>query len=243
MNNAKNIILKAFKILINPKKEWANLTDYCEIDLVDLKEIQKFMPIYLLIPIFAILPALAHFLGMTIFKDVYFPSEMLKYAQNEQNQQLIIYLQKLKEVIDNGDIGKILAISLVHYIAEIFRPFIYAILVFFLSPAFGGSRNPYRALVVAVISLIPFWIASLTLVYNSVFTAILIFLATFYSLYITYHSADRFLCIPNENSKPFQFIIVFSILYLVLDSVFGMFIENLFVAKLILHAYWGFNYG
>ena len=235
MNNQKDLLIKIFKILFNPKKEWKNLTDYCNLKLVDLKEIQKFIPIYILIPIFAILPALANFLGMTIFKDFYLPESMLKYAQQENNQQLLIYLKKLKTVLDEGDITKILAISFVHYVAEFFRPFIYGVLLFFLTSAFGGVKNPYRTLVVAVVSLIPFWVASLSMIYNSIFSFILMFLATFYSLYITYNSAEKFLCIQNDNSKSFQFIIVFSILYLIINSVFGIFIERVIVGKFILH--------
>ncbi len=65
-----NILEKVFKILINPKNEWQNLTKYCEKEIVKLEDIEKYKPIYFLIPIFALIPALAHFLGMTIFKDI-----------------------------------------------------------------------------------------------------------------------------------------------------------------------------
>ncbi len=228
-----NILEKVFKILINPKNEWQNLTNYCERELIKLEDIEKYKPIYFLIPIFALIPALTHFLGMTIFKDIYFPEDMLKFAKNENNQQLIVYLERFKEILDNKDINKIFIISAVYYMSEILRPLIYAVLTFFLTSAFGGTKNPYRALVVAVISLIPFWIASISLVYNSPLSMIIIFIATFYTLYITYNSADSFLCIPNDNQKPFQFIIVLAILFLIINSIFGMLIQNLIIFRII----------
>ena len=233
MNSGINILNKVFKILISPKKEWENLSDYCDRELVDLKEIDKYKPIYMLIPIFALIPALAQFLGMTVFKDLYFPDEMLKFAQQENNQQLLVYLERLKEIIDSGNITKIFLISLIYYIAELIRPFIFTVLLFFLVSAFGGARNPYKALTVATVSLIPTWIASILLVYNSVFTAMAVFIATFYTLYITFNASEKFLCIPNDNSKTFQFIIVFAILYLIINSIFGIIIQNILITRII----------
>ncbi|RUM57908.1 MAG: hypothetical protein DSY59_04800 [Persephonella sp.] len=233
MNRGINILKEVFKVLINPKKGWDNLSNYCDREFVDLKDIDKYRPIYMLIPLFALIPALAQFLGMTVFKDLYFPEEMLKYAQQENNQQLLLYLERLREIIDTGNISKIFLISLIYYIAELFRPFIFTVLLFFLISAFGGVRNPYKALTVATISLIPTWITSILLVHNSAFTVMTIFIATFYTLYITFNASERFLCIPNDNSKTFQFIIVFAILYLIINSIFGIFIQNIFITKVI----------
>ena len=231
MNNMKAVLDKVFKILINPKKEWVNLTNYCDRELIDLKEIEKYKPIYFLIPVFALIPALAHFLGMTVFKDLYFSEELLKMNSQNGNNETFLYI---KQIMNEGDITKIFIRSFIYYIFEMFRPFIYAVLIFFLASAFGGSKNPYRALAVAVISLIPFWIGSISYIFFagklSIITAIVMYIASFYTLYITYTAGNSFLCIKDDenNTKTFQFIIVVAILFLIINGIFGMFIEAIF---------------
>ena len=236
MNKMQNILKKVIEILINPKKGWANLTNYCDRDLIDLKEIDKYKPIYFLIPIFAMIPALAHFLGMTVFKDLYFSEEILKLNQQQNNNEALIYL---KQLLNENDIVKISIRAFIYYIFEMLRPFIFAVIIFFLASAFGGTRNPYRALAVAVISLIPFWVGSITYIFfagkYSIITAIVMFVASFYTLYITYTSGRNFLCIEDDvnNTKSFQFIIVVAILFLIINGIFGIFIENIFMKFLI----------
>ena len=232
-----NLLQIVFHVIINPKIGWKYLEEYYEErgKRLDLKEeFEKYKHIYFLTFIFALFPALGHFLGMTVFKNLYIPDEMLEYLKNEPNgQQTLIYLERLKEIMYAGDLKKILMLVGMYYVAEFFRPIILGALVFFLGGSFGGEKNPYKAFSIAVIALVPSWIANFFIFYNSLFSAVIIFLATFYTVYLVFIGGEKILKIPSENSKNFQFAIVLGLLYLIISAVFGGILVQTLASKII----------
>ncbi len=217
MNNDKFSFLE---IYLSPRKGWEKLS----------KKRFTIPELYFkYIIFFAFIPIIGHALGMTIFKDMYLPNELIEFLKKDPNAQTqLTFVLKLKEIIDNGDIGKEIIILAIYYILELVRPAIYTALVFFLGGSFGGEKNPEKAFTIATFSLIPFWISGIIyFINNSNINAIFMFLSTFYMYYLTYVGAETLLKIPKENSKSFQFIIIFVILYTIISITLGAFIQNI----------------
>jgi len=178
---------------------------------------------------FAFIPVLGHALGMTVFKDMYIPDTLIEFLKKDPNAQTqLAFVLKLKEIIDSGNIAKEIMILGIYYILELIRPIIYAVLLFFLSGAFGGLKIPEKAFTVAVFSLIPFWVSGIVYFANNSFiNAIVIFIATFYMYYLTYIGAETVLKVPKENAKSFQFIIIFVVLYTVISATLGVIVQSI----------------
>jgi len=172
---------------------------------------------------FAFIPVLGHALGFTIFKDLYISDALIEQLKNDPKAHMQLNLVlKFKEIIESGNIAKQLMILGIYYILELIRPAVYAVLVFFIGGSFGGLKDPDKAFTVAVFSLIPFWIVGIfNFAYSSIFLAIIVYLATFYMYYLTYIGGETVLKIPRENSRSFQFIIIFIILYTVISLTLG----------------------
>jgi len=183
---------------------------------------------------FALIPVIGHGLGFTIFRDFYLPQEVVEKALNSTpsspfEQQKVRFLQALNEIIRNGIVTKEVAILMVYYIQELLRPIIHGIIIFFLSGSFGGIKDPDKAFTVATFSLVPFWISGLVfVVYNSYpnFVAFMMYISMFYVFYLVYIGSETVLKVPSENSKSFQFIIIFVILSMFLNNIFHLIIQT-----------------
>ncbi len=208
----KNFLDLYFK----PKQGWEELG----------KEKFTIKDLYLkIVLIFAFIPAVSHFIGFTLFKNMYIAAinEFLKMAQQdkEQSQRTIEYMKALKQALLDNDLTKELSIMLITYGFELFKPVVLATIILFLSPAFKGIKDPEKSFTVAVFALVPSWAAGSFYIVNSPITMFMLFLGTFYTFYLVFIGAEKVLKIPSEESKNFQFIIVAIILYLVISGVIG----------------------
>jgi len=120
----------------------------------------------------------------------------------------------------------------VTYGFELLKPLVIAIIILFLSPAFGGIKDPNKSFTVAAFALVPSWMAGAFYIMNSPISMFMIFLGMFYTFYLIFIGAEKVLQIPSEKSKNFQFIIVVIILYLVISGVIGQ-IETLITYKIL----------
>ena len=189
-----------------------------------------------LVLIFAFIPAISHFIGFVVFRDYYVNAvkKFLEMAQSdpEQSKKTIDYMNALmKELMDN-DITQEFLIMLTTYGFELLKPLVFTILILFLSPAFGGIKDPNKSFTIAVFSLIPSWITGIFYIINSPISMFMVFLGMFYTFYLIFIGAEKVLKIPTENSKNFQFIILVIILYLVISGVIGQ-IETLITYKIL----------
>ena len=208
----KNFLDLYFK----PKQAWEELA----------KEHFTIRDLYLkVVVIFAFIPAVSHFLGFTLFKNMYIAAinEFLKMAEQDkdQPQRTIEYMKSLKQALLDNDLTKELSIMIVTYGFELFKPVVLAIIIMFLSPAFKGIKDPAKSFTVAIFALVPSWAAGAFYVVNSPITMFMLFLGTFYTFYLVFIGAEKILKIPSEESKNFQFIIVVIILYLIISGIIG----------------------
>jgi len=189
-----------------------------------------------LVVFFAFIPAVSHFIGFVVFRDVYISAvkKFLEMAENdpEQPERTVAYMKALlKELMDN-DITQELMIMLVTYGFELFKPIVFTIVIYFLSPAFGGIKDPAKSFTVAAFALVPSWVAGIFYVVNSPLSMFMVFLGMFYTFYLIFIGAEKVLKIPSEGSKNFQFIILVIILYLVISGVIGQ-IETLITYRIL----------
>ncbi|RMA97871.1 YIP1 family protein [Hydrogenothermus marinus] len=205
-----------FELYFKPKQGWEKLA----------KENFTIKELYLRFAIvFAFIPAISHFIGFTVFKNVYIQGikNFLEMAEKDtqQNPQTVEYMKALLHTLQDNDLTKEIMVMLVTYGFELFKPVVVAILIMFLSGAFGGIKNPNKAFTVAIFSLIPSWAAGAFYAVNSPISMFVLFLASFYTFYLIFIAAEKILGIPSEGSKNFQFIILLIILYLILSGLIG----------------------
>jgi len=208
------------ELYISPKKGWEKLS---KINFTIPELYIKY------VIFFAFIPVMGHALGFTIFKDMYIPNSLIEYLKNDPNaQSQLTFVLKMKEIINNGDVVKELLILGIYYVMELIRPAIYTALVFFLGGSFGGEKNPEKAFTIAVFSLIPFWVSGIIYFANNSFLNVMVmFMSTFYMYYLTYLGGEIVLKIPKENSKSFQFIIIFVILYTIISITLGAIVQSI----------------
>ncbi|WP_457622139.1 YIP1 family protein, partial [Persephonella sp.] len=185
----KNFLDLYFK----PKEGWEELG----------KESFTIKDLYLkIVIIFAFIPAVSHFIGFTLFKNIYIAAinEFLKMAEQdkEQSQRTIEYMKALKEALLDNDITKELTIMMITYGFELFKPVVLATIILFLSPAFKGIKDPDKSFTVAVFALVPSWAAGAFYVVNSPITMFMLFMGTFYTFYLVFIGAEKVLKIPSE---------------------------------------------
>jgi len=113
----KNFLDLYFK----PKQGWEELG----------KEKFTIKDLYLkIVIIFAFIPAISHFIGFTLFKNMYIAAinEFLKMAEQdkEQSQRTIEYMKALKQALLDNDLTKELSIMLITYGFELFKPVVLA---------------------------------------------------------------------------------------------------------------------
>ncbi len=217
----KSLILN---LLYFPKEAWGELE----------KRDFKISGLYLhYVIFFALLPMLAHLLGFTVLRDLFIPPEQLELMKNDpQAQEQYQYLLALLNMLNDGDFVKESLVLAVIYISELFSPILLGAIIFFLSPAFEGIKNPDKSFTVAVFSLIPMWIGKLFYVLNNPIGMTIVFGASFYTFYLIYLAGETVLklgSLSNKNEqkqdkqiKSFQFIIVVVILYLIISAIVGM---------------------
>ncbi|WP_457624810.1 Yip1 family protein [Persephonella sp.] len=189
-----------------------------------------------LIIFFAFIPAVSHFIGFTVFRDYYISAvkNFLEMAEKdaEQPKKTIEYMKALMAELMDNDIIQEFLIMVVTYGFELFKPVVFTIIILFLSPAFGGIKDPQKAFTVAAFALVPSWAAGAFYVMNSPLSMFMVFMGMFYTFYLIFIGGEKVLQIPSEKSKNFQFIIVVVILYLVISGVIGQ-IETLITYKIL----------
>ncbi len=203
-------------LYIKPKEAWEKLA----------QENFSIKDLYLkLIIFFAFIPAVSHFIGFVVFRDYYVAAikDFLKMAENdpEQPKRTVEYMKALMQELMDNDITQELMIMFVTYGFELFKPVVLTIIIFFLSPAFGGIKDPNKAFTVAAFALVPTWAAGAFYVMNSPLSMFMIFLGSFYTFYLIFIGGEKVLKIPSEKSKNFQFIVVVILLYLVISGIIG----------------------
>lgn len=221
-------MLKYFlDLYINPKESWGKLAE----ENFTIRELYTKFIIFL-----AFIPAVSHFIGFVVFRDYYVQAikDFLQMAEKdpEQPKRTVEYMQALMHELMDNDITQEILIAIVTYGFELFKPVVLAIIIFFLSPAFGGIKDPNKSFTVATFALVPTWAAGAFYVMNSPLTMFVIFLGSFYSFYLIFIGGEKVLKIPTERSKNFQFIIVVIILYLVLSGIIGQ-IEGAITYKIL----------
>ncbi len=214
-------------LYIKPKEGWEKLA----------KEKFTIKDLYLkVILIFAFIPAVSHFIGFVVFRDYYVQAikDFLQMAEKdpEQPKRTVEYMKALMAELMDNDITQELMIMFVTYGFELFKPVVLMAVIFFLSPAFGGIKDPDKAFTVSTFALVPTWAAGAFYVMNSPLTMFVIFLGSFYSFYLIFIGGEKVLGIPSEKSKNFQFIIVVIILYIVISGIIGQ-IEGAITYKIL----------
>ncbi|MBK3333090.1 DUF1282 domain-containing protein [Persephonella atlantica] len=214
-------------LYLKPKTTWEKLSE------------EKFTipQIYAkLVVIFAFIPAVSHFIGFVVFRDYYVSAikQFLEMAEKDQEQsaRTIAYMKALMKELQDNDIVQEFMIMAVTYGFELLKPLVIAIIILFLSPAFGGIKDPNKSFTVAAFALVPSWMAGAFYIMNSPISMFMIFLGMFYTFYLIFIGAEKVLKIPSEGSKNFQFIIVVIILYLVISGVIGQ-IETLITYRIL----------
>ncbi len=214
------------ELYIKPKQGWEKLAQ----KNFTIKELYLKIVIF-----FAAIPALGHFLGFTVLKSQYVEAinKFLELAKQDpqQSQQNIQYMEALRNALIDNDITKELMIALVTYGFELFKPIVLMGIILFLAGAFGGEKDPNKAFMVAVYSLIPTWVVGIVYMMNSPLSMFLIFLASFYSFYLMFIGGEKVLKVPS-GTKSFQFIIVTILLYLFISGAIGMLESNITFALL-----------
>ncbi|NPA57982.1 MAG: DUF1282 domain-containing protein [Aquificae bacterium] len=215
------------ELYLKPKQGWEKLAE---------KEF-TIRELYLKIVVFfALIPAVSHFIGFVVFRDIYVSAvkKFLEMAENdpEQPARTVAYMKALMEELTDGDIREEFLIMLITYGFELLKPLVITVIIYFLAPAFGGIKDPAKAFTVAVFSLVPSWITGLFYVVNSPLSMFMVFLGMFYTFYLIFLGAEKVLKIPSEGSKNFQFIILVIILYLVISGVIGQ-VETLIVYRIL----------
>lgn len=205
-----------FELYFKPKEAWEKLG----------KENFSIKEVYLKIAlVFAFIPAISHFVGFTIFKNAYIQGiqDFLQtHEQDEKVQRTVEYMKALLKTLQNNDLTKEITIMFITYSFELFKPVVLAILIMFLSGAFGGDKRPEKAFTVAIFSLVPAWAAGVFYAINSALSMFILFLASFYTFYLVFIAGEKVLKIPSEGSKNFQFVLLVVILYLILSGIIGM---------------------
>ncbi len=214
-------------LYIKPKETWDRLAE----------EKYTIPQLYAkLVIIFAFIPAVSHFIGFVIFRD-YYVSAIKKFLENaekdpDQPKRTIEYMKVLMAELMDSDITQEFLMMVTIYGFELLKPLVFTIIILFLSPAFGGIKDPEKSFTVAAFALVPSWITGIFYVVNSPISMFMTFLGMFYTFYLIFIGAEKVLRIPSENSKNFQFIIVVVILYLVISGVVG-FVETLITYRIL----------
>ncbi|WP_457635748.1 Yip1 family protein [Persephonella sp.] len=214
-------------LYIKPKETWDRLAE----------EKYTIPQLYAkLVIIFAFIPAVSHFIGFVIFRD-YYVSAIKKFLENaekdpDQPKRTIEYMKVLMAELMDSDITQEFLMMVTIYGFELLKPLVFTIIILFLSPAFGGIKDPEKSFTVAAFALVPSWITGIFYIVNSPISMFMTFLGMFYTFYLIFIGAEKVLRIPSENSKNFQFIIVVVILYLVISGVVG-FVETLITYRIL----------
>jgi hypothetical protein len=141
-------------------------------------------------------------------------------------------MKALLKTLQDNDLTKEILVMLTTYGFELFKPVVLAGIILFLSGAFGGLKDLSKSFTVAIFSLVPQWAAGAFYAVNSPISMFVLFLASFYTFYLIFISAERVLKIPSEGSKSFQFIILVVILYLILSGIIG-YIESTITFRIL----------
>ncbi|HHG73971.1 Yip1 family protein [Persephonella sp.] len=214
-------------LYIKPKETWDRLAE----------EKYTIPQLYAkLVIIFAFIPAVSHFIGFVIFRD-YYVSAIKKFLENaekdpDQPKRTIEYMKVLMAELMDSDITQEFLMMVTIYGFELLKPLVFTVIILFLSPAFGGIKDPEKSFTVAAFALVPSWITGIFYIVNSPISMFMTFLGMFYTFYLIFIGAEKVLRIPSENSKNFQFIIVVVILYLVISGVVG-FVETLITYRIL----------
>lgn len=205
-----------FELYFKPKQGWEKLS----------KEEFKIKELYLKFAlIFAFIPALSHFVGFTVFRNIYIQGiqDFLQMAEKDAQQkpQTIEYMKALLKTLQDNDVSKEIQVMIITYGFELFKPVVLAGLILFLAGAFGGIKDINKSFTVAVFSLIPAWAAGVFYAANSPLSMFILFLASFYTFYLIFIAGEKVLNIPSEGSKNFQFVLLVVILYLILSGLIG----------------------
>ncbi|WP_297473104.1 Yip1 family protein [Persephonella sp.] len=214
-------------LYIKPKETWGRLAE----------EKYTIPQLYVkLVIIFAFIPAVSHFIGFVVFRD-YYVSAIKKFLENaekdpDQPKRTIEYMKVLMAELMDSDITQEFLMMVTIYGFELLKPLVFTVIILFLSPAFGGIKDPEKSFTVAAFALVPSWITGIFYVVNSPISMFMTFLGMFYTFYLIFIGAEKVLRIPSENSKNFQFIIVVVILYLVISGVVG-FVETLITYRIL----------
>jgi len=189
-----------------------------------------------LIIIFAFIPAISHFIGFVVFRDYYVSAikKFLEMAEKDpqQHKKTIEYMKALMNELMDNDLTQEFLIMLTTYGFELFKPVVITVIILFLSPAFGGIKDPQKSFTVSAFALVPSWVTGIFYVMNSPISMFMMWIGMFYTFYLIFIGAEKVLKIPSEKSKNFQFIIVAVILYLVISGVVGQ-IETLIMYKIL----------
>ncbi|SNZ09689.1 Yip1 domain-containing protein [Persephonella hydrogeniphila] len=189
-----------------------------------------------LVIFFAFIPAVSHFIGFTVFREYYVSAikKFLEMAEKdpEQPKRTVEYMKALMAELMDSDITQELFIMLVTYGFELLKPLVFTVIILFLSPAFGGIKDPQKSFTVAAFALVPSWVAGVFYVMNSPISMFMVFMGMFYTFYLIFIGGEKVLNIPSEKSKNFQFIIVVVILYLVISGVIGQ-VETLIMYRIL----------
>ncbi len=204
-----------FSLYFNPKEGWEKLAS----KTYTVKEL-----FFKVVVFFALIPPIGHLIGFTVLKNQYVQAIkdfIQKMEGNQEQAASVEYMKALLKMLTDNDITKEITIAAITYGFEMVKPFVLAALIFFLAGAFGGKKDPDKAFMVSVYSLIPTWIAGIAYMINNPITMIVLFLAQFYTFYLVFVAGEKVLNIPTEGSKHFQFIVVLIILYLILSGLIG----------------------
>ncbi len=205
-----------FELYFKPKQGWEKLAN----EKFTIKELYLKFAV-----VFAFIPAVSHFVGFTLFKNVYIQGiqDFLQMAEkdSQQSPQTIEYMKALLKTLQDNDLTKEILVMLTTYGFELFKPVVLAGIIMFLAGAFGGEKDINKSFTASIFALIPQWAAGVFYAVNSPISMFILFLASFYTFYLVFIAAEKVLKLPSEGSKSFQFIILVVIFYLILSGIIG----------------------
>ncbi len=99
-----------------------------------------------------------------------------------------------------------LSMAVVSYVLALVSVFVVSLIIDNLAPTFGGEKNPWQALKVAVYASTPVWVVSVLQILPML--GILVLLAGLYSLYLIYLGLPKLMKAPEDKAVPYTVVVV-----------------------------------
>jgi len=128
--------------------------------------------------------------------------------------------------------GTLLAQSISAYVVSLIVVYVVGMIVNFLAPTFGGTKDPIQGLKVAAYASTPGWLAGILNLVPSL--AIVALLAALYGLYLLYLGLPVCMKSPKERAVGYTVVVVVSVI--VVTVILGVILGMVFGAGMMMKA-------